>query len=427
VHKRKISLYFGSITVRRTLQGIWIWLISPFTNSNRQRQQLHRIIKETYCPDSAGVFSLCSGRSALTACLKAANIGEKDEVLLSAYTCLAVPTAVIAAGATPVYVDIDFSTLNVDTDAIFANLSPRVRAIVVQHTLGKPAPIRAIINRAQAHGILVIEDCALALGSKLDGDYVGTLADAAIFSMELSKTLSAGWGGILVVNNEALARDTAQLYSTLHEPSWRASTRDLWQTVISSWCYQPTVPRVVEKYIMYAGFKSRFFRASTPKLEFEGHISANFLLKMGGIQAALAAHQWGDFVNIAAACENNANRLRGFSTQLGLLTPGMPSPNETAVAPRLSLLVNDRETIIRYFWQQGVELGQWFDGPLSPIPSNSLFNYQASDYPVAAKIAKHVVNLPCHSRLSDVDLLHIGKVLKKFTQDYPGCVAYNNK
>ncbi|MDP1604387.1 MAG: DegT/DnrJ/EryC1/StrS aminotransferase family protein [Legionella sp.] len=423
MYKRKISLYFGSITVRRAIQGIGIWLVSLFTNSDRQRQQLHQVIKDTYCPLSSGVFSFGSGRSALTACLKAANIGSGDEVLLSAYTCLAVPTAVIAAGAKPVYVDIDFDTLNVDADVVFANLSPRIRAIVVQHTLGKPAPIQEIISRAQALGILVIEDCALSLGSKIGANYVGTLAEAAIFSMELSKTLSAGWGGILVVKNEALAIDTAQLYSTLREPSWWASTRDLWQTVISSWCYQPTVPQKLEQYIMYTGFKSRFFRASTPKPEFDGQISPNFLLKMAGIQAALAVRQWRDFVKITALCEKNASILRETLSQLSIVTPGSPANNEIAVAPRVSLLVNDRELMIRYFRQQGVELGQWFDGPLSPIPTNSLFNYQAHDYPVSYQIAQKIVNLPCHSRLTDYDLQHIATLLKSFAKEYPGCVV----
>ena len=421
--KRKISLYFSSITIRRSFQSIWVWLTSLLIMGHARRRQLHQVIKEVYCPHSSDVFSFGSGRSALTACLRAAGIKAGDEVLLSAYTCLAVPTAVIAAGAVPVYVDIDSASLNVEANTVFANLSPRVRAVVVQHTLGKPADVHAIVDGARARGLLVIEDCALSVGSTIDGRYVGTFADAAILSMELSKTLTCGWGDILIVNNKPLATAVAALYSTLQAASWWSSTRDLWQTVLSSWCYWPTVPFVIEKYIMYAGFKSRIFRASTPTPEFDGIVSSNFMVQLGGAQAAVAQLQWGDFVKVASSCENNARFLRTALAELGILTPGSPVHNEISVTPRVSFLVTDRALAIRYFGDRGIELGQWFDGPLSPIPTVSLFNYEMGNYPAAEKVASQVVNLPCHSRLTDGDLRHIVTILEKFTQEHPGSVV----
>jgi perosamine synthetase len=422
MYKRKISLYFGSITLRRSFQAIGVWLTAFLKSSTSQRNELHQLIKEVYCPSSTGVFSFGSGRSSLTACLKAAGIGLDDEVLLSAYTCLAVPTGVIAAGAKPVYIDINPNTLNAESHTIFTSLSPRVKAIVVQHTLGKPAQVKAIVEQARERGILVIEDCALSLGSKANEQYVGTFADAAILSMELSKTLSAGWGGILIVNNQQLAKDVEQLYSTLNEPSWWSSTRDLWQTVISTWCHHPLFPPFLEKYVFYAGFKSHFFRPSTPKPEFEGIISDYFLVKMGGIQAALAVLQWGDFFKIVSACEQNARTLRGALSRLRFLAPGSPEHNECSVAPRISMLVTDRELVIDYFRDRGIELGVWFDGPLSPVPENAVFNYQAGSYPLAEQVAKQVVNLPCHSRLTRNDLQYITLLLEKFSHEHPGCV-----
>ena len=422
MHKRQISLYFGSITVRRSFQGIGLWFASLWKNADTQRSRLHQKIREIYSPLSAGVFSVGSGRSALTLCLKAAGVGPGDEVLLSAYTCLAVPTAVIAAGAKPVYVDINKDTLNVEPSAVFEALSSHVRAIVIQHTLGKPAQVQAIVNEAKARGILVIEDCALAVGSKIDTHYVGTFADAAILSMELSKTLSVGWGGILLVNNDQLAKNVSQLYNTLQAPSWWSTSRDLCQTVISSWCYQPRVPHWLQKYVMYAGFKSRLFRSSTPKLEFEGVVGSNFLIKMGGIQAALALLQWSDFAKIMSTCERNAEVLREVLLKLNIIVPGSPSQNEVSVAPRVSMLVTDRELAIRYFGEKGIELGQWLDGPLSPIPTSPLFNYQVGAYPAAEKVASQVVNFPCHSRLTGSDLQYITHLLEKFSHEHPGCV-----
>lgn len=420
---RKISLYFGSITIKRSFQAIKIWLFSLFNHAHLCRRQLHQIIAETYGSSSVDVFSFGSGRSALTACLQAAGIGPGDEVLISAYTCLAVPTAIIASGAMPVYTDINADTLNIESGSVFEGLSPRIRAIVVQHTLGKPAPVKAIVDNAKSHGILVIEDCALSIGSKVDSQYLGTFADAAFFSMELSKTLSAGWGGILLVHNEQLKKAMTEHYNILGEPSWWASTRDLWQTVISTWCYHPKVPAWIEKYVMYAGFKSRVFRPSTPKAEFKGEVNSRFLLKMGSMQAALAILQWRDFSKIISACERNASILREALSRLRVLTPGAPVDNETSIAPRISILVNDRECILRFFEKNGVELGQWFDGPLSPIPTSALFNYQVGSYPSAERVAKQVVNLPCHSRLTEYDLQHITHLLEQFMREYPGVLV----
>jgi perosamine synthetase len=355
----------------------------------------------------------------LAACLQSAGIGPGDEVILSSYTCLAVPTAVIAAGATPTYMDIDPETLNVDAGALSAALSPRVRAIVVQHTLGKVAPIDAILTQARQRGLLVIEDCALAVGSSINGRPVGTFGDAAVFSMELSKTVSCGWGGILFVRNRALAQRMEALYATLPEPRAAQSARDAWQTAISAWCHQPSLYDLIGKYVLHLFFKIGLFRRSTPAAEFDGRIGQGFMLRMSGAAARLAALQWRDFERIAKACEGHARRLRSLLEELRVSSPGAPAPGEISITPRVSFLVRHRSEIHAYFLAQGIELGEWFDGPMSPVPSSPLFNYHRGSYPNAEQVARHVVNLPCHSRISDSDLAHIETVLREFASRQP--------
>ncbi len=425
MYKRNISLYYGSISLWCSLQGIGIWFMSLFVSASSQRNRLHEIIKQAYCSSSAGVFSFGSGRSALTACLKAARIGPGDDVLVSAYTCLAVPTAIIAAGARPIYIDINPKSLNVECHAVLEAITPRVKAIIVQHTLGKAASIKQVVEQVRERGILVIEDCALSVGTKIDAQYVGTFADAAIISMELSKTLSVGWGGILIINNNKFVEDVVQFYAAVPNPSWYSAARDIWQTVISSWCHQPRVPYLLKKYILAVGFKSHIFRPSTPTLEFAGIIGSDFLVKMGGGQAGFAALQWGNFSKIISSCEKNANELRELLTDLNIFIPGEPENNEVSVAPRVSILVTNRATTIDYFMEKGIELGQWFDGPLSPMPTDAAFNYQMGSYPLAESVALHVVNLPCHSRLTKNDLKNIANHLIKFSQDYSECLVYS--
>lgn len=394
------------------MQAIGAWLASLVIPVRVSRAALARTIRQYLgCEE---VFLTGSGRGALALALRSAGIGVGDEVLLSSYTCLAVPTAVIATGATPVYSDIDLETLNVSVESTRAALSPRVRAIVVQHTLGKVAPIVELIALARENNMVVIEDCALAIGSTLDGRKVGTFGDAAIFSMELSKTLSCGWGGVLAVNDRSLAEKVAAHYQRTAEPGFWAASRDIWQTAISSLVYHPALIRTAGKYVMYAGYRAGLFRRSTPAAEFAGEPGANFSIRMGGPQARLARLQWQALDSVAATCARNAARLRMVLAECNVPTLAAPAGTELGVAPRVSFLVDDRARLVRHFADFGIEAGTWFDGPLSPLPKSPRFNYEDGRYQNASRIARQVINLPCHSRVTEADLQAMSVALHSF-------------
>lgn len=359
-------------------------------------------------------FATGSGRSALTLCLRAAGIGPGDDVIVSSYTCLAVASGVVAAGARPVYTDIRAGTLNMDADAIAAVLTPSVRAVVVQHTLGEVAPMDAIAELLRGRGVLLIEDCALAIGSRGEAAPVGTRGDAAIFSLELSKTLSSGWGGILTVNEPRLAAAAAEVYADLPEQGYLAATRDVWQTAISAWCHQPEVYDRIGKYVLYAAFTAGVFRRSTPPEEYAGGFRPDFMQKMSGATADLARLQWQDLDTIAARCAANARALRAALRQMDIEMPGIVNEDGASVAPRVSFVCADRADIMAYFRSKGVELGEWFDGPMSPVPTAPQFNYHPGSYPNAEQLARHVVNLPSHSRLTHGDLSHIKNILNEY-------------
>jgi dTDP-4-amino-4,6-dideoxygalactose transaminase len=144
--------------------------------------------------------------------------------------------------------------------------------------------------------------------------------------------------------------------------------------------------------------------------------------KMGKVQACLAALQWQELGKIASACEAHAREIRRELQDLRIPAPGAPASGEVSVTPRVSFLVTDRQAASAYFRARGIELGQWFDGPLSPAPASPLFNFQAGRYPQAEKVAKSVVNLPCHCSLAAVDLARILVTLSEFVRDRPYCV-----
>lgn len=151
-----------------------------------------------------------SGTSALHLALLAAGVGPGHEVITPANTFIAVAEAVSYTGATPVFVDINPATANVDPGAVKRALTPRTRAIVPVHLYGRPADLDPLLELAEQRGVCLIEDACQAHGAHYKGRPVGGLGFAGAFSFYPTKNLSAwGEGGALVTNDDraaALAR-----------------------------------------------------------------------------------------------------------------------------------------------------------------------------------------------------------------------------
>ncbi len=145
-----------------------------------------------------------SGTSALQVAISALDIGEGDEVIVPAYSFVATATAVIQEGAIPVFVDVQRESGNMDPATIEAAISPRTRAIMPVHVHGCPADLEPILQIAKRHGLSVIEDAAQAHLATYQGRPVGSFGQGAGFSMQSSKNLPAGEGGVYVTNDEAL-------------------------------------------------------------------------------------------------------------------------------------------------------------------------------------------------------------------------------
>ena len=145
-----------------------------------------------------------SGTAALHTAVAAGGIGTGDQVITTAFTFLATALAVLQNNAVPVFVDIDPGTYNIDPDKIEERITARTRAIVPVHIHGCPADMDRILAIARKHRLLVIEDAAQAHGATYRGRKVGGLGDMGIFSLQASKNLPAGEGGMLVTNREEL-------------------------------------------------------------------------------------------------------------------------------------------------------------------------------------------------------------------------------
>ncbi len=147
-----------------------------------------------------------SGTDAIELALRALGIGEGDEVITSPLTAAFGVFAITAAGATPVFVDIDPDTYNLDPNLIEAAITPRTRAIMPVHLYGQPADMGPILEIAEQNDLLVVEDCAQAHGARYRGQRVGSLGDISAFSFYPTKNLGAyGDGGAILTASEAVA------------------------------------------------------------------------------------------------------------------------------------------------------------------------------------------------------------------------------
>ncbi|MFH1968872.1 MAG: DegT/DnrJ/EryC1/StrS family aminotransferase [Verrucomicrobiota bacterium] len=145
-----------------------------------------------------------SGTAALHACICACGIGPGDEVITPAYSFWATSQAILAHNGIPVFVDIDPETMNMDPAAIEGKITDRTRALLPVHVHGLCADMDRINTIARKHNIKVIEDAAQAAGAKYKGRSAGVLGDIAGFSLNGSKNLPAGEGGIVTTNDDDL-------------------------------------------------------------------------------------------------------------------------------------------------------------------------------------------------------------------------------
>jgi len=151
-------------------------------------------------------YGVCvpNGTMALEMGLRALGVGPGDEVITTSYTFIATASAALSLGAKPVFVDIDPRTCNIDPEKIAAVVTPRTKAIVPVHLGGQPADLDGVVAVAQRHGLRVLEDAAQAWGAEWRGRRVGAIGDAGTFSFQQSKNMTAGEGGIVVTNDDAL-------------------------------------------------------------------------------------------------------------------------------------------------------------------------------------------------------------------------------
>lgn len=166
----------------------------------------------------------CNGTAAIHTALRVLGIGPGDEVLVSTFTFIATVNPIRYQGASPVFIDSELRTWNIDPALVVAELESRAmvgrlpKAIIVVHLYGHPADIRPILEAADRYGIPVVEDAAESVGATYRGRQVGTMGRIGCFSFNGNKVITTGGGGMLVTNDPDLAARARHLTTQAKRP-----------------------------------------------------------------------------------------------------------------------------------------------------------------------------------------------------------------
>lgn len=172
-------------------------------------------------------LAVSNGTVALHLALATLGLGAGDEVIVPSLTYISPVNAIRYVGATPVFADSDPVTWQVNVDDVAARITPRTRAIIVVHLYGQACDMVALAALANSHSLLLIEDCAEALGTRIGGRHVGTFGDIATFSFFGNKTITTGEGGMVVARGAAHQKLALKLRG-----QGLADDREYWHDVV---------------------------------------------------------------------------------------------------------------------------------------------------------------------------------------------------
>ena len=368
-------------------------------------------LKSYFNAESVHLFA--RGRVALYAALRAAGVGEGDEVVMSGYTCMMVPSAPLALGATPIYVDIDPNTFNATEQAVGSAVTSRCKAIIVQHTYGIPAEMEGWLDWARQQGIWIIEDCCHAFGSKINDRLCGAFGDASFFSGQWNKPFSTGLGGMLVCFSSDLAKRIDDLLEReLLTPSIKRNGYLTFQQWLHQACVTPTTHGVITRLYRLA-VRGGLAIGSSARLEFEGRLGDDYFMGMAKSQARLGVRAMERIERNLSARKRNSEIYRQRLAPLGFTPLNLPAGYDPVLL-RYPLRVANKPDVLRLAMRQGIEIGSWFESPLHPSKERlEAFHYTWGQCPQSERAARETINLPTHENIDEAYIQKVFDFLAK--------------
>jgi len=325
---------------------------------------------------ASDAIAVNSGTSGLRLYIRALGISEGDEVIVPSFAFIAVANAVRYERATPVFVDVDPQTLNLDPSLLEQAITDRTRAIIVVHTFGCPSELSSILQIARRHGLFVIEDACEAIGAEYEGQKVGALGDVGVFAFYPNKQITTGEGGAVVTNNPEIACKVRKLRNQGRDDS-------------EAWLQ---------------------------------HTELGYNYRISDINCALGIVQMKRIDSILDRRESIARQYwQILSCNPDLNLPSMASPHRKiswfVYAVRLSRRFNagHRDWIVNEMRSRGIALGRYF-APIHLQPIYQSSAYKKAVLPVTEFHASRSLALPFFNRIREEEIKEVCRTLVELIQ-----------
>ena len=355
------------------------------------------------------VFSLNSGRSCLLLILEALNIEEGDEVIVQAFTCNAVINPILKRKALPIYVDID-ETLNLDITQIEKKITKNTKAIIAQHTFGIPANINEIKKICQKYGLILVEDCAHALGAKYNNEYCGTFGDVAFFSFGRDKVISSVYGGMIATNKLDIKEKIQALYEKLNYPENKWTNKQLMHPIIMNLFVLPFYNFLnIGKIILELSIRFNLLSKAVTASEYKGILPDLFPLKMPNSLAKLALNQ---FKKLDKFNDHRKEIAEYYKKNIG----GLFNITDGAIYLKFPILIDNGDEIIEEISKYNIMLEDgWRKKVIAPPKTNLCkMNYKEGECENAEKISDKIIILPTHINITKDIAEKIAYLIKSF-------------
>lgn len=354
-------------------------------------------------------IAFMKGRFALYAALKALGLGSGDEIVMPGYTCAVVPGAASNLGMTPTYADIEPTYCTPPLATLREKVAPQTKAIMIQHTYGWPnVDLGEIATFARERGLILLEDCCHALGTRAHGKHVGNWGTAGFFSTQWSKPFTTGLGGVLVCNDDDVAAKVRRVREeSAHAPSAKLAAQLAVQNIIFDVAVYPsTVTAARQLYRKLS--RSSMVTGSTNKKEYDAWDEKQFL-RMSEVQATAGLCDLRRYDRYARRRLELMAYYREELPKIGYDISPMPDESEVALL-RFPVRVHDKRAALERAAKLHLELGDWFVQPMhSQMLPYECLGYRRGLCPEAERAAEEIVNLPTHERVSD---RHAGKLIE---------------
>lgn len=363
----------------------WRWREGP------EKKRLEEALENAF-DGEAHLFG--SGREALLAILRSLTLKKDEEVIVQGYTCVVVPNAVIAAGMTPVYADIEQDTLNLDIGEVERLITPQTRAIICQHTFGIPAYAKRLRDLCDRHSLILIEDCAHVMPDTKGPGEIGKFGDVLFFSFGRDKAISGVSGGAVLCRNKEICRDMKKMQDDA-EPLSIWKIKRLLQYPVLYAIAKPFYGISLGKAFLVFCAKLRMLAPIVTGHEKHGQMDAT-LHRMPNACAILALEQ----LNILQAINDHRRKLtsfyfeegtkRGWKLLLGV-KPDLP-------LQKFPIFAEGAEKIRKALKKNNIHLHDGWTGCVICPPGTEMetTGYKDGEDPDAEFVGQSILSLPTH-------------------------------